>query len=43
MIEGRFPASPDGIVGRDLIARMREHAVRHGAEIAEERVGVAQP
>lgn len=32
------PGFPDGIFGSDLIARMSEHAVRYGAEIAEGRV-----
>jgi thioredoxin reductase (NADPH) len=32
------PGFPEGIVGSDLIARMSEHAVRYGAEIAEGRV-----
>ncbi|KQZ73196.1 hypothetical protein ASE06_12335 [Sphingopyxis sp. Root214] len=32
------PGFPDGIIGADLIARMSEHAVRYGAEIAEGRV-----
>lgn len=32
------PGFPDGIVGRDLIARMSEHALRYGAELTEGRV-----
>lgn len=33
-----IPGFPDGIVGRDLIARMSDHAMRFGAEMAEARV-----
>ena len=32
------PGFPDGIVGSDLIARMSEHAIRYGTDIAEGRV-----
>ncbi|MBA4751580.1 MAG: NAD(P)/FAD-dependent oxidoreductase [Sphingopyxis sp.] len=33
-----IPGFPEGIVGADLIARMSEHTMRYGAEIAEGRV-----
>lgn len=32
------PGFPDGIIGADLIARMTDHAMRYGAEIAQGRV-----
>ena len=37
------PGFPDGIVGRDLVAKMSEHAELYGAEIEEGRVvGLAE-